>query len=464
MEKFFLGEMMNGKYFNLYILSSIMLLIFFTSYFTNVGTYSYNEQMQPIPGTYQEVSSEPISFSDVVTSPIDGMIGIDNKAEHNIAYNNSGVMAGSISLMFLILAIGAYMQVINETKVLENFLTNNLSFISVNLKFGVFILMLFFAVGATTHGMYETTIGFAPIIILMYDRLGIKRIEVLYVMLLPLAVGHIGGTINPFATGIASSLLGISITEGMKVRVVLFLILFLISFIIIIYRLKKYNLNDVIVNEKIPYNKIILVLFIVPFIIMIYAFIPNSLLKLDFITVGIMFLISSLIIGLINRFEFETILDLIFNGFKTYLLVAFAIGFARGIYVLLYNSYLSDTLINYMTLLLNGKSFVLVILLLMIFYLVMGFLIPSTSALALVTIPIIGSAMMLIGFEGALTVTIYQSMIGVLKIIAPTSPLVIGLLSLTGVEYITWFKSSIKVVFLFIVIIFLVLIISYGGL
>jgi uncharacterized ion transporter superfamily protein YfcC len=131
---------------------------------------------------------------------------------------------------------------------------------------------------------------------------------------------------------------------------------------------------------------------------------------------------------------------------------------------LLYNSYMSDTLINYMTLVLNERSFVVIIILLMFFYLVMGFLIPSTSALALVTIPIIGSAMMLIGFEGALTVTIYQSMIGVLKIIAPTSPLVIALLSLTGVEYSIWFKSIIKVVVLFIFVIFFVLLLSYGGL
>ncbi len=125
---------------------------------------------------------------------------------------------------------------------------------------------------------------------------------------------------------------------------------------------------------------------------------------------------------------------------------------------------MSDTLINYMTLVLNERSFVVIIILLMFFYLVMGFLIPSTSALALVTIPIIGSAMMLIGFEGALTVTIYQSMIGVLKIIAPTSPLVIALLSLTGVEYSIWFKSIIKVVVLFIFVIFFVLLLSYGGL
>jgi len=441
-----------------------MLVISVSTYFIDVGTYNYNEQMQPVAGTYHEVASEPISVLDVLTSPIDGIIGIDDKTNHNIAYNNSGFMVGSITLMFLVLTIGAYMQVINETRVLENFLSNNLNFIATNLKLGVLLLMLFFAIGATTHGMYETTIGFAPIIILMYDKLGIKRIEVLYVMLLPLAVGHIGGTINPFATGIASSLLGISITDGLKVRLLLFLVLFLISFVIIILRLRKYNFKKVIIADKVSYNKFVLVLFLVPFIIMIYAFIPNTFLKLDFITVGIMFVISAIIIGLIQRFKFDFILDLIFNGFRNYLLVAFAIGFARGIYVLLYNSYMSDTLINYMTLVLNERSFVVIIILLMFFYLVMGFLIPSTSALALVTIPIIGSAMMLIGFEGALTVTIYQSMIGVLKIIAPTSPLVIALLSLTGVEYSIWFKSIIKVVVLFVFVIFFVLLLSYGGL
>ncbi|MGL5020398.1 MAG: hypothetical protein ACRC5R_00025 [Mycoplasmatales bacterium] len=454
---------MKSKYLNLYILFFIIIFIFIASYFVNVGTYEYDEKFNPKIGTYGPVEIEPLKIQDVLTSPINGMIGIDNKADHSISYKNSGNMVGSISLMILVLSIGAYMQVMEKTKVLTIFISNNINVIGRNFNKGILLVMLFFTIGATTHGMYETTIGFAPLIILMYDKLKIKRIEVLFLMLLPLATGHIGGTINPFATGIASNLLGISIMDGIISRIILLVILFVTSLMIVLIRTKKYDVASIKMVKKMPFNKLILCFFLVPFILMIYTFIPGSPLRLDFITVSIVFIVSGIIIGFIGKLSFDDIIDQLFKGMNNFFIVAFSIGFARGVYVLLYNTYLSDTLINKAIEIFAEKDMIIVIIILMVIFFILTLLIPSTSALALITMPIIGTAIMMMGINPELVVTIYQSMVGVLKIIAPTSPLVIALLTMTGVRYNEWFKETYKYVLFYSGIIFFVLVAFYGG-
>lgn len=453
--------MLKSKYLNLYILSIILVLLFFISFFITVGSYTYVDGV-PVDGTYTIIEGVALTFRDLLLAPINGIIGILDQAAHNISYSNSGTMSGSINLMILVLCIGAYMHMANKSKILYNFVEAKTNTIAKNLKVGIFVIMLFFLVGATTNGMYETTVAYVPIMILLFDSLRINRIEILVVMLLPLAAGHIGGTINPFATGIASDLAGVSIMDGIELRIFLLIVLFIVSYLIAMRRLNKYELGEAEVDETKTYSLPLLILFFIPFFILIYAFVPNSILNLDYIQVGIVFLFFTLIIGFLTKHNLDEIIDSMFNGVKEFFIVAFAIGFARGIYVLLYNSYMSDTFIFNITSFLDDRSFLFIIVILLATFLLLGFLIPSTSALAMVSIPIIASSVVLLGYQSEMVVTIYQSMIGVLKMVAPTSPVVVAMLAMTGVKFVDWFKVSYKYALLFLVISGLSITIYYG--
>lgn len=453
--------MLRSKYLNLYILTAILVILFTMSFFVAVGSYTY-ENGVPIDGTYTLIEGVTLTLKDLFLAPINGIIGILDEASHNINYSNSGTMSGSINLMILVLCIGAYMQMVNKSKILYNFVDAKTNTIAKNLNLGIFILMLFFLIGATTNGMYETTVAYVPILILLFDSLRINRIEIMVVMLLPLAAGHIGGTINPFATGIASDLAGVSIIDGIELRIFLLVVLFFISYFIAIRRLSKYELGSVEIDETKTYSLPLLIFFFIPFIILIYAFVPNTILNLDFIQVGIVFLMFTLILGLLTKHNLDEIIDNAFIGIKDFFIVAFAIGFARGIYVLLYNSYMSDTFIFNITNFLDDKNIVFIIIILLITFLVLGFLIPSTSALAMVSIPIIASSIVLLGYQSEMVVTIYQAMIGTLKMIAPTSPVVIAMLTMTGIKFGDWFKVSFKYALLFLLISATSITIYYG--
>ena len=87
------------------------------------------------------------------------------------------------------------------------------------------VLMVLFALGGTTFGMGEETLGFYPIIIVLFLGLGYDTMTAVATIALGAGLGVTASTINPFATGIASDAAGISISEGLVLRIIMFVVL-----------------------------------------------------------------------------------------------------------------------------------------------------------------------------------------------------------------------------------------------
>ena len=86
-------------------------------------------------------------------------------------------------------------------------------------------LMVLFALGDTTLGMGEETLGFYPIIIVLFIGLGYDTMTAIATIALGAGLGVTASTINPFATAIASNAADISIGDGIVLRIIMFIIL-----------------------------------------------------------------------------------------------------------------------------------------------------------------------------------------------------------------------------------------------
>lgn len=436
---------LNNKYLNLKVILGLLVAVILISFFVHAGTYQIDSQGNIVENSYSIIDNYNLNFHQILSAPIDGFIGVDNG--ETISTFNQGNVVGAISLVFLILSIGAFMYVCEQLNILNDAL---IKIVNKNIsitKITIFV-SLFFILCASSHGMYETTIAYIPILIGTYKVYNVSKEFVLKLMLYSLAIGHIGGLTNPFATIIASDISGIPFSQGILLRIILLVILTLFTLFILI---KDLNKEDLIVPKKEknyeskPKLKINIILMTITYLIMIISFLPGKILiDFDMTEISMIFIIMSFIIGKINKLSFDQIIEYNFVGFKQYLLVGFAVGFARSIYVILYNSKTIDTIIYHLNNFYTVQSIVVIIVFLSFVFLLFSFLIPSTSALANTLMPIISSSLILSALDPAMGVTIYQSMCGVLKVISVTSPLLVALLTYAEVSYTRWVKISYK--------------------
>ena len=140
--------------------------------------------------------------------------------------------------------------------------------------------------------------------------------------------------------------------------------------------------------------------------------------------------------------------------------VAFIIGISRGITVIMNNGRITDTILSWGEGALAGAGSVGFVALSYLIYLPLSFLIPSSSGLATLSMPIMAPLADFAGVERALVVTAFQSASGLLNLITPTSAVVMGALAIGRVPYDRWIKFVGK--FLVLILILTVIMLILG--
>ena len=86
------------------------------------------------------------------------------------------------------------------------------------------ILMTVFALGGTSYGMWEETLGFFVLLVPLALALNYDRMVAAAIIFLGAGSGVIASTVNPFATGVASDAAGISIGDGIGLRIAMWIV------------------------------------------------------------------------------------------------------------------------------------------------------------------------------------------------------------------------------------------------
>lgn len=412
----------------------------------------------------------------------DEMIKNNNSIVNGVIKNNFSLLIMSpykgfvdaIEINIFVLFLGGFLAIVNNT----NSLTAGINNLIIRFKGKeitlIPILMTVFAIGGTTYGMCEDSLALFPIICTAMIATGFDTMVGASIFFLGAGIGVLGSTINPFSIGIAISTLKNSGIENVSIEKVMLLgLILLISSLIpaimyvVIYakriRNKAINLENNM--EKIEFTKkqkVTLILFSFTFIVMIIGLIPWSNYNINifngwssfllgepignwyFSQLSMWFLIMGLIIGIYNKYSESEIINLFINGSKDVLPVVFIISLSRGVSILMRNTYLNIYLLNIFSNLLNGLNPVLFTALAYFLYLILSFLVPSTSGLATLSLPIMGNLTQSLGYSPEVMVLIYCSSCGVINLITPTSAFIMGGLIIAKIEYIKYFKWVIK--------------------
>jgi uncharacterized ion transporter superfamily protein YfcC len=446
------------------ILFALIVLMAIATWIIPAGTYDLNKEGSPIPGTYHEVKSHPQRILiDSLTAPINGLYGIEND-KGNINYYNSGTLFGAIDVALFIIIIGGFLGVTMKTGAIQAGIGRVVTRLHGRERWMIPILMGIFALGGTTYGMAEESLAFYALVITVMIAAGYDTLTGAAVVLLGCGIGTLGSTLNPFATGIASGFAGISISDGLVSRLIILLIGLAIGiFFVLRYadRVKRDPSESVVYDMKAENeahfraqeeegeiqaltakHKTILTVFGLAFGVMMYGVIPWEDIGVGLPTLWwwfpemtASFLLFSIVIGLIGRMREAELTEAFVNGARDLLGVALIIGIARGITVIMNNGQITDTVLHWAETALGdvGKAGFSVVMYLL--FLPLSFLIPSSSGLATVSMPIMAPLADFVNVPASLVVTAYQSASGLMNLFIPTSAVVMGGLAIARVPY-----------------------------
>jgi uncharacterized ion transporter superfamily protein YfcC len=280
--------------------------------------------------------------------------------------------------------------------------------------------------------------------------------------------------VNPFATGVASDSAGITIGDGIGLRIALWLVLVPIAIAYVLWyarRLREHPEKSVVgvsaadaadaqelITDVPPLSgrqKLVLVLFGGTFMLMIYGFIPwNDLWQegfgknfplptfadFYFPEAAVLFLIMAVVIGLIARLGEEGTVTTIVAGASDFLGAGLIIVLARGITVVMKNAYMTDTILHWMENAVSGSSTGAFAILAFIVNLPIAFLVPSSSGHAALVMPILAPLADFAGVSRAISVTCFQAASGLVNLVTPTSAVIMGGLTLSKVGYDRYLK------------------------
>jgi uncharacterized ion transporter superfamily protein YfcC len=172
------------------------------------------------------------------------------------------------------------------------------------------------------------------------------------------------------------------------------------------------------------------------------------------------FLLFAIVIGLIARMGEGVLTTTFVDGSRELLGVALIIGIARGITVIMNNGEITDTVLHWVERALGDTGEAAFALVMFGLFLPLSFLIPSSSGLATVAMPITAPLAGFVDVPESIVVTAYQSASGIMNLFIPTSAVVMGGLAIARVPYGTYLRWVWPLLALLILLVAIVLAVS----
>ena len=400
----------------------------------------------PVAGTYAVTDPNPQGIADVLMAPIAGL------------YDPATGQANAIDVAVFVLVIGGFIGVIAASGAINAGIGGAMVALKGREKWLIPVLMAVFAFGGTTYGMAEETLAFYPLLIPIMLAARYDAVTAVAIILLGAGVGVLGSTVNAFATVIASDAAGVPFTRGMTLRLVILGLCWLATVIYVmryaekvrqdptkslVHDMKATNEAHFLAEhqgEKAEFtltHKIVLTVFGLTFVVMIWGVLAGGWWMGE---MSALFLASAILVGFIVRPGEKEFVDSFVNGARDLLGVALIIGLARGIVVVMDAGHITDTILHWAEVSVGGLGKVAFINVMYWLQVAMSFFVPSSSGLAVLSMPIMAPVADFAGVGRDLVVTAYQSANGLVNLINPTFAVVMGALAIGRVPYERWLR------------------------
>lgn len=357
------------------------------------------------------------------------------------------------------------------------------------------ILIALFAVCGSAYGSQEETVVYYAFMVPLMMAAGYNAMTALMTVIFGTSIGIAASTVNPFSSMIASELGGTEVGKGMLLRTIMLVAGVIITSIFVVRYAEKVRAGkyaeDSVNDHKLKFAKennvsgqfdakrkaTLVIIFMALVVVTILAFIPWDTLGVnifvnfkewlfkvpvlgrvigDFTPFGwwyfdelsVLYLVSALAIGFMYKLGDHEFVDTFISGAKDVLGVCLIIGVARGITVLMNDGNITHTILHTLETAIASLPGGLVKGLfggiLFLVYLPLAFLVPSTSGLASLSMPIFGPLADLVNIGAPIAVAAFVAGSGLIQMLAPTVGSLMGGAVACGVSFNKYLRHALK--------------------
>ncbi|MFE1557732.1 YfcC family protein [Streptomyces sp. NPDC058734] len=454
------------------ILALVTVAVWLLAFLVPAGLYDRGDDGAPVAGTYHRVEGDRSltdRLDDLFLAPVNGLYGIQDTATGEVGPGFTGALYGSAGVFLFVLAIGAFITVVFATGALDRGIARLAHRLRDRGALLITAVMVVFSVLGTVEGFAEETLGFYGLLVPMMLALGYDRLVAVGASILGAGIGVLCSTVNPFATGVASSAAGISLGDGILLRGVMWVVLTAVTVLYVVRYARRVQRDpqrslcgflpgdltqkaaaDADVEPQLTrLHKAVLVLLVLVFAFMIFSVVPWSSaltgkadatpygweLDWSFPQLSALFLCAAVLVGLVARMGEAKLSSTVVQGAADFISPALVIMLARGVTVIMNNSKITDTVLHSIEGVVKGTSSSLFAVIVFLVNLPLAFLIPSTSGHATLAMPILAPLADFAGVSRAVVVTAWQAASGWMNLWVPTTAVTIGGVALAKVGY-----------------------------
>lgn len=315
------------------------------------------------------------------------------------------------------------------------------------------VVVLFFMAMGSFIGSFEEVIPLVPIVVSLAVGLGWDALIGVGMSLLAAGCGFSAGVCNPFTVGIAQELAGLPMFSGIWLRVVSFLVVYILLLFFLRSHAKKIEQplsGDLAGEDFCPSASMDRALALfggllgLGILLVLSSSFITALQDYTMVIVAAMFLAAGLASTLAAGMSPGKLGSSFFNGLVSVLPAVLMILMASSIKYTLTEAKILDTILYYAVAAAGTLPRWVVILFLYLVVLVMNFFIPSGSAKAFLLMPLILPVAQIFELSPQLCVMAYAFGDGFSNVLYPTNPVLLISLGLAGVSYGSWFKWTWK--------------------
>jgi uncharacterized ion transporter superfamily protein YfcC len=306
-------------------------------------------------------------------------------------------------------------------------------------------ITLLFSLAGAVFGMSEETIPFVGIVVPLVISMGYDAFMGMLIVYVAANVGFSSAFLNPFTVGIAQGMAELPLFSGMEYRLFCWAFLtILLTVFVVIYGRKTKRASQVVgavtqeaaapLSRRHKWILVVLLLTIVALIVGVTCwdwYMPE---------ITGLFLLMGILCGIIAGFSANRIADELIAGARDILSAALIVGFASGIIVILQDGQLIDTILSSLQRGLDGSGPLASLSAMYGIQALINFIIPSASAKAAATIPIMAPFADMVGVSRQAMVLAFQFGDGFTNMLTPTSGVLVAALAMARIPYEKWVK------------------------
>ncbi len=371
-------------------------------------------------------------------------------------------------IIIFILVVGGAFWLLNATGAVEAGIKRYIVRIGNRDILVLVALTILFSLAGAVFGMSEETIPFVGIVVPLAISMGYDAFMGMLVVYVASNVGFSSAFLNPFTVGIAQGMADLPLFSGMGYRLFCWalLTLLLVVFVVIYARTLRQAQDPKPVGEPAeppalrqaqgpevePLTRrqtwilIVLLLTVVALIVGVTCFewyMPE---------ITGLFLAMGIICAIIAGFDSDRAVKELMAGAKDILSAALVVGFASGIIVILQDGKVVDSVLHAMQEGLEGGGKLGSLSAMYGIQSVINFIIPSATAKAAITIPIMAPFADMTGVSRQAMVLAFQFGDGFTNMITPTSGVLVAALAMARIPYSKWVRWIWKMVLALLVI------------